>query len=192
MDDDKWLGTWDDRTHFNVPTGQWPWEIFKAVELVKAQHPIRIVEIGCLYGGTLKLWIDCLVDLPQSIVVGIDPEVQKVEQYLHDRRLTLIKAYSKDAKAINEVEKLSPIDVLFIDGDHSYEGVKGDFLVYGEFVKKGGLIILHDIVTFRPEVGVPRFWQEINLGWYGNYQTEEIVGKHTEEIPGGGIGVIYK
>lgn len=189
--DNKWLGGWDDRNHFKVPTGQWPWEIFEAVRLVQDLYPIRIAEIGCLYGGTLALWLECLVDLPQTVVVGIDPEIDKVRQYVNDRRLILVKSFSSDVKAINVVQHYSPIDMLFIDGDHSYEGSKRDFLVYGDMVKNGGLILLHDIVTFRPEVGVPQLWQEIGLGWYGDYYTEEIIGKHEPEL-GGGIGVVYK
>ena len=36
------------------------------------------------------------------------------------------------------------IDVLFIDGDHSYEGVKKDFELYSKILTKNGIIILHD------------------------------------------------
>lgn len=36
------------------------------------------------------------------------------------------------------------IDFLYIDADHSYEGVKLDFDLYSKLVKKTGLIALHD------------------------------------------------
>jgi hypothetical protein len=36
------------------------------------------------------------------------------------------------------------IDVLFIDGDHSYDGVKKDFDLYSKLLTKSGIIILHD------------------------------------------------
>jgi hypothetical protein len=36
------------------------------------------------------------------------------------------------------------IDVLFIDGDHSYEGVKKDFDLYSNIMTEKGVIILHD------------------------------------------------
>lgn len=51
------------------------------------------------------------------------------------------------------------IDILFIDGDHTYAGVKADYEKYEPYVVKGGLIILHDITNRR--VGVPCFWKEI-------------------------------
>lgn len=36
------------------------------------------------------------------------------------------------------------IDVLFIDGDHSYEGVKLDFELYSKLLTPKGVVILHD------------------------------------------------
>jgi hypothetical protein len=36
------------------------------------------------------------------------------------------------------------IDVLFIDGDHSYEGVKLDFDLYSNIISENGIIIIHD------------------------------------------------
>jgi hypothetical protein len=55
------------------------------------------------------------------------------------------------------------LDFLFIDGDHSYEGVKKDFNMYGPLVKDGGIIAFHDITPypFNLSIGVSKFWQEI-------------------------------
>ena len=58
------------------------------------------------------------------------------------------------------------MDFLFIDGDHSYEGVKRDFADYAPLVRPGGLIAFHDIVPGGPGKhgdpgGVPIFWREL-------------------------------
>lgn len=37
-----------------------------------------------------------------------------------------------------------PIDLLFIDGDHTFDGVKNDFERYSKYVKKNGYIIFDD------------------------------------------------
>jgi hypothetical protein len=55
-----------------------------------------------------------------------------------------IKATSEDAYYDFFVRQDIKIDFLFIDGDHSYEGVKKDFDLYSTLLSKHGVIILHD------------------------------------------------
>ena len=81
-------------------------------------------------------------------------------------------------------------DFLFIDGDHSYEGVRRDFELYSPLAEVGALVAFHDIVPSIPgghgDPGdVPAFWGEIK-----NAQTVEA---EFVEDPGWGscgIGVI--
>jgi hypothetical protein len=42
-----------------------------------------------------------------------------------------------------------PISLLWIDGDHSYEGVKDDFEAWTPFVIPGGIIAFHDSIDHR-------------------------------------------
>jgi len=42
-----------------------------------------------------------------------------------------------------------PIRLLWIDGDHSYEAVKNDFLVWEPFVVQGGIIAFHDTYAWE-------------------------------------------
>lgn len=47
------------------------------------------------------------------------------------------------------VDKISQqtdyLDLLFIDGDHSYEGAKADWDAYRKFLRKGSIVVFHDI-----------------------------------------------
>jgi len=52
------------------------------------------------------------------------------------------------------------IDLLFIDGDHSFVGVKDDFFWYSQYVKRG-IIAVHDIACERKDVDVPLFWSNL-------------------------------
>lgn len=52
-----------------------------------------------------------------------------------------------------------PIDLLFIDGDHSYKGVCSDFMIWYSHVKKDGVIAFHDYSTGWP--GVQTFIDEV-------------------------------
>ncbi len=51
-------------------------------------------------------------------------------------------------------------DLIFIDGDHSYEGVKFDFEKFKHYLKEDGTIIIHDC-KYIP--GVTKFCSELNI-----------------------------
>jgi hypothetical protein len=55
-----------------------------------------------------------------------------------------IKSTSEDAYYDFFVRQDIKIDFLFIDGDHSYEGVKKDFELYSNILSDNGIIIIHD------------------------------------------------
>ena len=80
------------------------------------------------------------------------------------------------------------LDFLFIDGDHSYEGVKQDFEFYSPFVAPGGIVAFHDIVhrPRQPEIAVHKFWNEIKV----KYRHQEFV-EQTEERRAIGIGLLH-
>lgn len=47
----------------------------------------------------------------------------------------------------DEVTPDVPLDLLFIDGDHSYQGVMSDLIAWAPKVRKSGLILCHDADT---------------------------------------------
>jgi len=55
-----------------------------------------------------------------------------------------IKSTSVDAYYDFFVRQDIQIDVLWIDGDHTYEGVKTDFELYSKILSDNGIIIIHD------------------------------------------------
>jgi predicted O-methyltransferase YrrM len=50
---------------------------------------------------------------------------------------------------LNAPEKDYFFDLVFIDGDHSYNGVKKD-IAYASMVKNGGIIMFHDCFDWPP------------------------------------------
>ena len=52
-------------------------------------------------------------------------------------------------------------DCIFIDADHTYEGVKADYENALKCVNKNGFLIFHDIGNMGDGVGVGKFWEEI-------------------------------
>ncbi|MEM2742136.1 MAG: class I SAM-dependent methyltransferase [Nitrososphaeria archaeon] len=177
-------------------------EITELLKILKSVNPKNIVEIGTAGGGTLFLFAqvarsDALlisIDLPGGPFGGGYP-AWKIPFYKSfaryaTQRIELLRADSHDLNTLEKVKEIlgdAQLDFLFIDGDHTYEGVKKDFEMYGPLVRKGGIMAFHDIVPGHPEHvgGVPKFWSEIKL----RYKYIEIVEDWNQG--GYGIGVIY-
>ena len=63
-------------------------------------------------------------------------------------------------EALKEFEDNS-IDLLHIDGFHTYEAVHHDFYAWLPKVKAGGIIIMHDVNEYQESFGAWRVWNEI-------------------------------
>jgi hypothetical protein len=84
-------------------------------------------------------------------------EISKTCERLGLRNVTIIPEYF-DAVARTWGR---PIDILHIDGNHTYEAVKGDYLAWSKFVKPSGVVLFHD--TCVAHFGVRRLFDEIAL-----------------------------
>jgi len=176
-------------------------EISQLLELVDRIKPGAILEIGTANGGTLFLFshvaseaaVIISIDLPGGKFGGGYPKWKGILYRaftLPGQRIHLLRADSHDRETLEQAKRIldgKEIDFLFIDGDHTYEGVKKDFEFYSPLVQKGGIIALHDIVVHPPETGceVSKFWGEIK----GDYNSEEIVKERSQNWAG--IGVVY-
>jgi hypothetical protein len=71
--------------------------------------------------------------------------------------VTFIKGF------FDEVAKTwtNPIDILHIDGFHTYEAVKNDYDTWSNFLKPDGIVLFHD--TCVPHFGVKDFFRELDL-----------------------------
>ena len=180
-------------------------ELLNLAKITYKLRPKNILEIGTAKGGTLFLF--CRISLPNATVISIDLPggpfgggypIYRTLLYRAfvkpGQRIHLIRADSHDPRTLEKVKEVlkgESLDVLFIDGDHTYEGVKRDFEMYSPLVRKGGIIAFHDIVPHNklhdPEgiVGVSRFWNGIKH----NYRYLEVVKDWNQGWAG--IGVLY-
>jgi hypothetical protein len=60
-------------------------------------------------------------------------------------------------------ERFEPetIDLLHIDGLHTYEAVQNDFSAWFPKVRPGGVVLLHEVAARLMDFGVWRFWREL-------------------------------
>jgi cephalosporin hydroxylase len=174
-------------------------EICGLLQLLAERSPKDLLEIGTSEGGTLYL-LTRVAD-PAASLVSIDlhlPDPELLASFARRRqRITPIEGDSTAPATRQRAGEQFPsgVDFLFIDGDHSYEGVKKDFELYSPLVRPGGLIAFHDIVddnetrygviTGGWAGGVPRFWREVKP----QFQHVEFVRDYEQD--GYGIGVLF-
>jgi predicted O-methyltransferase YrrM len=123
-------------------------------------QPINYVEIGCYAGGSACL----MLQRPNTNVISIDlghpipPDIVKRNVYKFNKLNnphTYLQGNSQTIEMVNQLTNIiDSIDILFIDGDHSYYGVINDFSLYHDLVKPGGYIVFDDYndSQYSPEV----------------------------------------
>lgn len=100
----------------------------------------------------------------------INNRLEKINEYHH--KIELIEGDSTQNNIINKIDKLNlKFDIIFIDGDHSYEGVKKDFNNYYQFLNSQGVLIFDDFNEAPTNAGVFKFINELldNYNKYFNY-----------------------
>jgi cephalosporin hydroxylase len=126
-------------------------------------NDITYLEIGAFAGGSASLVSSHInvtkvisVDLGQPINPSIP--IRNVNKFKHENcKYDYIQGNSQDKNVIDEVfNMVDKVDILFIDGDHSKNGVIRDFENYSSLVKKGGYILFDDYMDsqFSPQVKI--------------------------------------
>jgi len=176
-------------------------ELVEFLTLLQKSPRRNIMEIGTARGGTLYLLAKVAapeatilsVDLPYGGFGGGYPK-WKIPFYesFADKAKTIhvIRDDSHDPKVrkhVKEILQEEKLDLLFIDGDHSYDGVRKDFEMFGPLVGRSGLVAFHDIAIHPPETHceVSQFWNQIK----NSYEHLEIIESASQDW--GGIGILF-
>jgi predicted O-methyltransferase YrrM len=183
-----------------IAPAQVRFEIKALLRLLHEEPPRNLLEIGTARGGTLFLLSRVAtadarlasIDLPGGEFGGGYDSVWIPLLRALPRKgqtLKLMRADSHDPKTYDETRRWfagEPLDCLLIDGDHRFEGVRRDFVMYGRLVRPNGLIAIHDIVPGPEERvgGVPAFWNLLK----NVYQVQELVDDWRQG--GWGIGIV--
>jgi predicted O-methyltransferase YrrM len=119
--------------------------------LPETPPPLRFIEIGSFAGSSLFLNCRALKrSHPQiegfAIDPGLHPQLQQVLQQFPDE-VTHLKMFSH--QAVSQLQQLCDRDgnlppFIFVDGDHTYEGVRKDIVDYFPLLAPGGIMIFHD------------------------------------------------
>jgi hypothetical protein len=150
----------------HVPTAHW---------LIGRLKPATVVELGSHYGVSLFSFCEAAEALNTgTFCFGIDSwqgdehsgaygeevyaKVCKEQTLHHLSRCRLIRSTFDEAAAYFGKES---IDLLHIDGLHTYEAVRHDYETWAPMLRPGGVILFHDINVRENGFGVWQLWQEL-------------------------------
>jgi predicted O-methyltransferase YrrM len=110
-------------------------------------RPRRVLEIGSWDGGSIHGWLT--YGAPNLRLFAIDLEHHNAGMYpkwrTTSQRITTHTGSSWDPPAKQFVADNAPYDWGFIDADHGDHGVRTDLATVRPHVRKGGVIVFHDI-----------------------------------------------
>ena len=195
--------------HFHQPTFEyeqiffdwesldWAWtgHKFFAYDLIRYLQPKTVVELGTHRGTSFYSFCQGVKDEKLTTKLfaidtwkgdehseeyddSIYQEVQQiVKKYYKNQSITLIRSLFDDAV---EQFKDGSIDLLHIDGYHTYEAVSHDFNTWKKKVSPNGIVLFHDTHEKKKDFGVYKFWEELKK----KYKTLEFSHSH-------GLGVLF-
>lgn len=179
-------------------------EIQALCKIVLENRARTVLEIGTERGGTLFLFSRAAA--PDAFLVSVDLPRQKLKAWRElctflgkmGQSVSILDGDSHVSSTVERVRQVlggRKVDFLFIDADHSYEGVRQDFENYTPFLNDPSIIAFHDInpdywTKFAKRTGawageVCRFWAEVKM----KYPHEELIDNPDED--GFGIGILF-
>lgn len=145
-------------------------EFAELIDLLRRDQVVNVIEIGCADGGWLGILAGCIGRPLNILAIDLDPNSHPAPGRCpvgYPRRLaevvTMLRAEghcvehvarrSQDTDAIAAarvwVATHGLVDVLHIDGDHSFRGCLADYEGYRGLVRPGGVIVFYD--TANPD-----------------------------------------
>jgi hypothetical protein len=130
----------------------------------KAKGKTNYMEIGVYGGGTFNH----VSKFVKGKHIAVDIEAKPDRDKLLKTKVSNFYSVVGDSHSYNTLDRVKEIlkgetvDVLFIDGDHTAEGVERDFQMYKHLVTDGGVILFHDIIKSdfhaKCKCYVDKFW----------------------------------
>lgn len=147
------------------------------------------LELGVRHGGTFVLTVELLQRFAAlEFAVGVDIiPCRSMEEYqgLNPKaEFACINTLSPDFAAL--VERLAPIDLVFIDSHHEETQCRRELAVLSE---RANMFAFHDIAN-KDWPGVRKVWEEVKAS--GAYECHEFTDQYGDLGPYMGIGLAVK
>lgn len=170
---------------------QYPNQFSKYASLI-AEHSPKIktyMEIGCRYGGTYIFHVEMLKKLNSKFSNGIAIDIIEESQLLceYNNTSNSLSSFLRINSGSDEFKSLlsgKVFDLVFIDGDHSYLGVKNDADITFDI---SNIQVFHDI-TSDACPGVPQYWSEHKEKHFQTHNFYEFTEQY-ESVSGNYLGI---
>lgn len=136
----------------------------------------RLAEIGVYHGANTRAFRETMAS--DGVLLAVDPFPRRffgIRGYGWARRIAhrevarsgngrvvWLECRGEEAPSLPAAQPFLPVDFVFIDGDHSCAGLRGDWLAWKDRVAPGGIVALHDSRQ-RGGCGSERFTQDVIL-----------------------------
>lgn len=158
-------------------------ELLMLTDFIKRKRIASFLEIGLAAGHLqrymMELGLQCF---------GVTPNKRDTHE-----GLVVVYGFSQHEHVIKSVQKLiaritpfknkpdALFDLIFVDGDHTYEAVRADYRNYKDMCR---YMAFHDILGLRNCQGVAKLWSELK----SKHKYLEFIADNKEHASG--IGVI--
>ncbi len=171
-------------------------ELAHLLDLVRAEEPMTLLEVGSWLGGTL--WAFGQAAPAGATLISVDRDQSRRRMGRQDQRIELVQGDSQSDVTRDRVADLAyGFDFLFIDADHRLDGVTRDHQLYSALVNRGGVVAFHDICQTNPEhvaaedvCEVDQLWAQLRPGmaevWEWSYAGDRF-GIGAYRAPLGGV-----
>jgi methyltransferase family protein len=186
------------RRYRHANCGSWSGHLAFANDLIAAIQPRIIVELGTHWGESYFGFCQSVAEQKLSCLcyavdhwqgdehAGLYGE--EVYQDVHKYNDTHYNSFSYLLRtdfdqALSYFDDCS-IDLLHIDGFHTYEAGSHDFRSWLPKIRPRGIVLLHDIVVRERNFGVWRLWDEIKVEFPETFEFHHSFGLGVVRKPG--------
>ena len=158
--------------------GNWSGHLPFAADLIACTKPSLVVELGTHYGESYFSFCQAIQQQEISCrAFAVDTWKGDSQTGLYSSAV-FAEVSAHNAEHYGSFSTLLPmsfdealscthfadgtIDLLHLDGCHTYDAIKHDFEGWLPKVAAGGIILIHDISVQRDNFGAPRFWEEVS------------------------------
>lgn len=181
---DRMAGSWHSTIFQGYVGGlqalQYPNQFAKYLLFLQKFNISSYLEIGCRWGGSFipaNEYLKMFHKINKSVCLDWE-WFESISRYCDMNTECELLIMNSQSKEFKNYLKDKQFDLIFIDADHSYEGVKCDFQTCKN---KGEIFVFHDIVDADCG-GVVKFWNELKVIEKSNFDFYEFIDQYEDVL----------